>query len=146
MNNVKRGLLQLDCTLNNQSSTVESLIVTTPIIDSIPYLATLVITNHWRIYIQNFPAQAPPPLRDPILLLSHTFSPKSTHIGGPRPLKMGQCPPPYEKSWIHPANFLYFTIIISILYFTTYVINKILYFTTPVIKGIPFFTAQFGFR
>ena len=40
---------------------------------------------HWQIYIQNFLVHTPP--WDPILSFSHTFTPKSTHIGGP-------CPPP----------------------------------------------------
>ena len=35
-----------------------------------------------------------PPLRDPIISFSHhTFSPKSTSVGGPRPPKMGPRPP-----------------------------------------------------
>ena len=38
-------------------------------------------------------ARRTPPLWDPILLFSHTFSPKSAHIGGPRPLT-GARPPP----------------------------------------------------
>ena len=38
------------------------------------------------------PVHIPPPW-DPILSFSHTFSPKSAHVGGPRP-------PPYGKSWI----------------------------------------------
>ena len=33
------------------------------------------------------PGARPPPLWDPILSFSHTFSPKSAHVGGP-------CPPP----------------------------------------------------
>ena len=31
------------------------------------------------------PAHAPPPPMGPILSFSHTFSPKSAHVGGPRP-------------------------------------------------------------
>ena len=51
-------------------------------------------TKHWRIYIQKFPAHAPPPLWDPILSFSHTFSPKSAHVGGPQPCpQMGPHPP-----------------------------------------------------
>ena len=34
-----------------------------------------------------------PPLRDPILSFSHTFSPKSTRVGGPRLPLMGPRPP-----------------------------------------------------
>ena len=34
------------------------------------------------------------PLWDPILLFLHTFSPKSAHVGGPRPLLTGPRPPP----------------------------------------------------
>ena len=37
-------------------------------------------------------------LWDPILSFLHTFSPKSTHVGGPRP--PNGCTPPYGKSWI----------------------------------------------
>ena len=41
----------------------------------------------------------PRPLqRDPILSFSHTFSPKSTHIGGPHPKWAHD---PQRKSWIH---------------------------------------------
>ena len=39
------------------------------------------------------------PQWDPILLFSHTFSPKSAHVRGPCPPPMGACPP-YGKSWI----------------------------------------------
>ena len=39
------------------------------------------------------PGACPPPLWDPILLFSHTFSPKSTHIGGPHPPHNGCTPP-----------------------------------------------------
>ena len=38
------------------------------------------------------------PLWDPILLFSHTFSPKSARIGGPHPPNGSM--PPYGKSWI----------------------------------------------
>ena len=43
-----------------------------------------------QIYMQNFPTHAP--LRDPALLFSHTFSPKSAHVAGPCP-QTGPCPP-----------------------------------------------------
>ena len=60
------------------------------------------VAFQWWIYIQNFPAHAP--LWGPILSFSHTFSPKSAHIGG-------SCPPkwihaPYGKSWICPCFWL----------------------------------------
>ena len=50
------------------------------------------VALHWRIYIQNFPAHAP--LRDPILSFSHTYSLKSTHVGGPHPPLNGSTPSP----------------------------------------------------
>ena len=51
----------------------------------LPRLASL--CNHWRI--QGGAAGAPPPpQQDPFLSFSHTFSPKSVHVGGRRP------PPP----------------------------------------------------
>ena len=42
------------------------------------------------------PAQAPPPW-DPILSFSHTFSPKSAHVRGPRPTLTGARPPPLRE-------------------------------------------------
>ena len=59
------------------------------------------ISLHWRIYMQNFPAHAPPPW-DPILTFSHTFSPKSACVGGPCPKKLVHAPL-YGKSWICPC-------------------------------------------
>ena len=56
--------------------------------------------KHLRIYIQNFPTHVP--LRDPILLFSHTFSPKGAHVGGPCPQNGSK--PHYRKSWIHPCE------------------------------------------
>ena len=41
-----------------------------------------------------------PPLRDPILSFSHTFSPKSAHIGGPRPSPDTGPRPHCDKSWV----------------------------------------------
>ena len=46
------------------------------------------------------------PLWDPILSFSHTFSPKSTHVGGPRPTPP---PPPHGKSWIRHCSFISLT-------------------------------------
>ena len=54
---------------------------------------------HWRI--QGGAASAcPPTQRDPILSYSHTFPPKSAHIGGRCPP-----PPPNGKSWIRHCHF-----------------------------------------
>ena len=39
--------------------------------------------GHWRIWGGACPAHAPP--WDPILSFSHTFLPKSAHVGGPCP-------------------------------------------------------------
>ena len=44
-----------------------------------------------------------PLLLDPILSFTHTFSPKSTCVGGPRPLPNGSTSP-YQKCWIRPCN------------------------------------------
>ena len=43
-------------------------------------------------YKFNVPTRTPP-LQDPILSFSHTFSLKSAHIGGQNPPKMGPRPP-----------------------------------------------------
>ena len=61
----------------------------------------IMVFNHWRIYIQNFPAHASPQW-DPILWFSHTFSPKSAYVGGPPPPKTG--PSPHGKSWFRPCS------------------------------------------
>ena len=49
------------------------------------------------------PAHAPPPLQDPILSFSHTFSLKSAHVGGQNPAKMGPRPPT-ENPGSSPVN------------------------------------------
>ena len=46
-------------------------------------------------------ARHTPPLQDPILSFSYTFSLKSAHIGGQNPPKWVHVPP-YGKSWIRP--------------------------------------------
>ena len=51
----------------------------------------------WRIYIQKFPARAPPPQQDQIFSFLHTFSPKSTCVGGWRPLQRGLAPPHQQE-------------------------------------------------
>ena len=45
--------------------------------------------------------RAPPPEQDQILSFLHMFSPKSTCVGGWRPLQRGLAPP-NRKSWIRP--------------------------------------------
>ena len=49
-------------------------------------IKTPMYLNHWRIG-GGGRARRTPSLWDPILSFSHTFSPKSAHVGGP-------CPPP----------------------------------------------------
>ena len=44
-----------------------------------------------------------PPLQDPILSFSHTFSLKSAHVGGQNPPKMGPRPPPTENPGSGPG-------------------------------------------
>ena len=50
------------------------------------------IHTNWRIWGGGH-AGCTPPLWDPILSFLHTFSLKSAHVGGPRPLLTGACPP-----------------------------------------------------
>ena len=45
---------------------------------------TTQLISHWRIWGWGVP-DAHHSLWDPILSFSHTFSPKSTHVGSPRP-------------------------------------------------------------
>ena len=47
------------------------------------------VPSHWRIYIQNFPAHAPP--TGPNSFVFTYISPKSTHVRGPHPPKTGPC-------------------------------------------------------
>ena len=53
-------------------------------------------TCQWRIYIQKFPACAPPPQQDQILSFLHMFSPKSACVRGWCPLQRGLAPPQRE--------------------------------------------------